>query len=87
LQLTQVWLLRPGKADLSIRSKGSRKPGTQDYGHQPKSALALRFEERVRESGRLRKATIVALARKLLIALWKYVTLGVVVEGAVMKAA
>jgi transposase len=35
----------------------------------------------------LRKTTIVALARKLLIALWKYVTLGVVIEGAVMKAA
>lgn len=32
LQLTQVWLLRPGKADLSIGNKGSRKPGTQDYG-------------------------------------------------------
>jgi transposase len=55
--------------------------------HQPKSALALWFEERVKESGRLRKTTIVALARKLLIALWKYVTLGVVIEGAVMKAA
>jgi transposase len=55
--------------------------------HQPKSALALWFHERVKESGRLRKTTIVALARKLLIALWKYVTLGVVIEGAVMKAA
>ena len=31
--------------------------------------------------------TIVALARKLLIALWKYATAGVVIEGAVMKAA
>jgi len=55
--------------------------------HQPKSALALWFEERVEERGRLRKTTIVALARKLLIALWKYVTLGVVIEGAVMKTA
>jgi transposase len=55
--------------------------------HQPKSALALWFGERVKQSGRLRKTTIVALARKLLIALWKYVTLGVVIEGAVMKAA
>ena len=54
--------------------------------HQPKSALALWFEERIKQSGRLRKTTIVALARKLLIALWKYVTLGVVIEGAVMKA-
>jgi transposase len=30
---------------------------------------------------------IVALARKLLIALWKYVTAGIVIEGAVIKAA
>ena len=56
--------------------------------HQPQSALALWFEERVRRnSGRLKKTTIVALARKLLVALWKYVTAGVVIEGAVMKAA
>ena len=55
--------------------------------HQPQSALALWFEERVvRNGGRLKKATIVALARKLLVALWKYVTAGVVIEGAIMKA-
>jgi NH3-dependent NAD+ synthetase len=36
--------------------------------------------------GRLKKTTIVALARKL-VALWKYVTAGVIIEGAVMKAA
>ena len=45
--------------------------------HQPQSALALWFEERVRRNGgRLKKTTIVALARKLLVALWKYVTAG-----------
>ena len=56
--------------------------------HQSQSALALWFEERVRRNGgRLKKTTIVALARKLLVALWKYVTAGVVIEGAVMKAA
>ena len=54
--------------------------------HQPHSALALWFEERVRRNGgRLKKTTIVALARKLLVALWKYVTAGIVIEGAVMK--
>jgi len=54
--------------------------------HQPNSALSLWFHERVqRNGGRLKKATIVALARKLLIALWKYATSGVVIEGAVMK--
>ncbi len=34
----------------------------------------------------MRKPAIVALARKLLVALWKYVTAGVVIEGAVMQA-
>jgi transposase len=56
--------------------------------HQPQSALALWFKERVTSNGgRFKKTTIVALARKLLVALWKYVTAGVVIEGAVMKAA
>jgi transposase len=55
--------------------------------HQPQSALALWFEERVRRNGgRFKKTTIVALARKLLVALWKYVTAGVLIEGALMKA-
>jgi transposase len=56
--------------------------------HQPDSALARWFHERVSlNGGRLRKTTIVALARKLLVALWKYVTAGIVIEGAVIKSA
>jgi transposase len=56
--------------------------------NQPTSALSLWFHERVRRlGGRMRKTTIVALARKLLIALWRYTTAGVVIEGAVMKVA
>jgi transposase len=56
--------------------------------HQPDSALSRWFQERVqRNGGRLKKTTIVALARKLLVALWKYATRGVVIEGAVMKGA
>ena len=56
--------------------------------HQPKSALALWFNERVsRNGGRMKKVIIVALARKLLVALWKYVTAGVVIEGASFNAA
>ena len=56
--------------------------------HQPNSALTQWFCDRVKaNSGRLKKTTIVALARKLLVALWKYVTSGVVIEGAVMKTA
>jgi transposase len=54
--------------------------------NQPGSALAHWFHERVRRNqGRLKKTTLVALARKLLVALWKYVTASVVIEGAVMK--
>jgi transposase len=56
--------------------------------HQPTSALSLWFKARVeRAGGRGKKAAIVALARKLLVALWKYVRDGVVIEGAVLKAA
>jgi len=56
--------------------------------HQPGSALALWYHDRVRRLGeRRKKVTIVALARKLLVALWKYVTQGVVIEGAALKAA
>ena len=55
--------------------------------NQPASALSLWFRERVkRDGGRGKKPTIVALARKLLVALWRFTSDGVVIEGAVMKA-
>jgi transposase len=56
--------------------------------HQPESALTIWFKTRVAQNGgRLKKTTIVALARKLLVALWKYVNTGVVIEGAVVQPA
>jgi len=55
--------------------------------HQPSSALSQWFHQRVGDNGRIRKVMITALARKLLVALWKYVTAGVVIEGATMKTA
>lgn len=56
--------------------------------HQPHAALTLWFRDRVKKNGgRLKKTTIVALARKLLVALWKYVSAGVVIEGAIIKTA
>jgi transposase len=56
--------------------------------HQSGSALARWYHDRVRRSGgRMKKVAIVALARKLLVALWKYVTAGVIIEGAAMKSA
>ncbi|QIP37171.1 IS110 family transposase [Komagataeibacter rhaeticus] len=51
--------------------------------YQPDTALAQWFHEHVgARSNRSRKTAIVALARKLLVALWKYVTSGVVIDGA-----
>ena len=56
--------------------------------HQPDSLLSRWFQERVAGKGRrIRKIMITALARKLLIALWKYATAGVVIERAIMKTA
>ncbi len=56
--------------------------------YQPDSALTRWFTERVGAvRGRMRKITAVALARKLLVALWRYVRTGLVPEGARLKAA
>jgi transposase len=52
--------------------------------HQGQSELAKWFKTR---GERGKKVSIIALARKLLVALWKYVTQGVIIEGAVMKSA
>lgn len=55
---------------------------------QPESALTRWFETRFGHgSSRLRRIGIVALARKLLIALWRFLETGVVPEGAVLKPA
>jgi len=54
--------------------------------HQPGSALTQWFHDRVgTERGRMKRITIVALARKLLIALWRYINHGELPEGAALK--
>jgi transposase len=54
--------------------------------YQPDSALARWFTERVGSvRGRIRKIMAVALARKLLVALWRYLTTGLLPEGARLK--
>ena len=54
--------------------------------YQPDSALSRWFRERVgSERGRIRRIAIVALARKLLVALWRYTTLGDLPVGAALK--
>jgi transposase len=53
---------------------------------QPQSKLSRWFEERFANGGkRMRRIGIVALARRLLIDLWRYLEKGVVPEGAVLK--
>ena len=55
--------------------------------HQPHSALSVWYQRRFGAGGkRLRKIGIVALARKLLIALWRWVDQDVLPEGALLKA-
>jgi hypothetical protein len=56
--------------------------------YQPGAAQVCWFRERVGSTGRrVRKIMVVALARKLLIALWRFVIDGVLPEGAVLKPA
>ena len=55
--------------------------------HQGDSALSRWFRARTANAGkRARRIAIVALARKLIVALWRYLTTGLVPEQATMKA-
>lgn len=55
---------------------------------QPQSELSRWYRERVAQGGKRHKRTlIVALARKLLVAFWKYLETGEVPKGATLKAA
>ena len=56
--------------------------------YQPDSTLAAWFRDRTRVAcSRTRKVIIVALARKLFVALWRFCRDGVVPEGAAFKTA
>ena len=56
--------------------------------YQPGAAQVAWFRKRTGSTGRrVRKVMVVALARKLLIALWRFVVDGVIPEGALMKSA
>lgn len=55
---------------------------------QPRSRLTLWFHQRFGGGhGRSRRIGIVALARKLLIEIWRYCTNGIIPDGAQLKAA
>jgi transposase len=55
--------------------------------HQPDSALSRWFRTRTANAGkRAKRIAIVALARKLIVALWRYLSTGLIPEQAIMKA-
>jgi transposase len=56
--------------------------------YQPDSALSRWYQSRFAHgNSRIRRIGIVALARKLLIALWQYLESGAIPEGAHLRAA
>ena len=54
---------------------------------QPNSTLTRWYRANFGKGKRGRRIGIVAVARKLVIALWRYVTMGVIPDGAILKAA
>jgi transposase len=79
--------------DQGISKAGNRKGRTTGIElawlwlrYQPDSDLSVWFRTRVGTlKGRVRRVAIVALARKLLVALWRYLETGLVPQGAVLK--
>ena len=89
----------PDESGAKRREKGLARAGNATV-RKSMIQLAWRFTQQQKESALnqwylaraaagkdTRKKLIVALARKLLIALWRYATLGVVPEGVVLRAA
>jgi transposase len=90
----------PYQSGASAREQGITKAGNRHVRwmstelawswvrYQPDSALSCWFRERFGSGGkRVRRIGIVAVARKLLIALWRFLASGVMPEGAVLKEA
>jgi transposase len=89
----------PYRSDQQVLDQGISKAGRAELRQigiqvawgwlrwQPESALAQWFQQRFGGAGRSRRIGIVAVARKLVIALWRFVDHGVIPEGARLKAA
>lgn len=88
----------PSQSGSSYREQGISKSGNRyvrgmaieiAWGwlrYQPESKLTKWYEQRfARGSSRVRRIGIVAVARKLLIELWRYLETGAIPEGAVLK--
>jgi transposase len=80
------------RREQGISKAGNRRARTQAIElawlwirHQPDSELTHWYHQRVGNlKGRIKRITIVALARKLMVALWRYLETGVVPAGAVL---
>jgi transposase len=89
----------PDESGSKRREKGLAKAGNARVRHgmvqlawrfllfQKDSGLARWYRARTKNAKATRKTMIVALARKLLIALWRFVTTGEVPEGVALRAA
>jgi transposase len=88
----------PYNSGNSVREQGIGKAGNRRaretaieiawlwLSHQPDSELSRWFHKRVGDiKGRIRRIAIVAMARKLMVALWRYLNTGVVPVGAVLR--
>ncbi|HLE03314.1 MAG TPA: IS110 family transposase [Anaerolineales bacterium] len=88
----------PYQSGSSYREQGMSKAGNRHVramaveiawgwlGYQPESELTKWYEKRFGQgSKRIRKIGIVALARRLLVELWRYLETGAIPEGAVQK--
>lgn len=87
----------PYNSGSSVREQGIGKAGNRRaretaieiawlwLNHQPDSELSSWFRKRVGDiKGRIRRIAIVAMTRKLMVALWRYLNTGVVPTGAVL---
>ena len=88
----------PYNSGNSVREQGIGKAGNRRaretvieiawlwLSHQPDSELSNWFRKRVGDiKGRIRRIAIVAMARKLMVALWRYLKTGVVPTGTVLR--
>jgi hypothetical protein len=99
LRLMRAWLQRLGRANRSIGNGAYRRPAIPDYeqhcSSSPGSGFVISQSQRSatgsrngsRAAAAILKKQRLAMARKLLVPLWKYVTAGVVIDRVVMKTA
>ena len=88
----------PYRSDQAVQDQGISKASRRELRrvaiqlawcwlrYQPQSALSQWFHTRFGSGGRSRRVGIVAVARKLMIALWRFADTGTLPEGAQLKS-